>query len=264
MAATVLAGLFSTGGCVDPKEYDRAVAMNRQAHEQLEQARDRQRMLESENAALQARLSDHERTLNLKLTEIDNLTASNKRLLGDLDLLRAELAKLQNQPPLPLPGPVKLPEQLNKRLLSFAKENPDLLEYLPRDGMVKFKADLTFAKGSDEVTSSARDALGKLAAILSTPDAEGFAVWAVGHTDDIPLKNPQTIQRHRSNLGLSANRAVSVFQALAEGGMDVKRLRAGGVSKYHPIEPNSPGEKGNPANRRVELWIVPIELLINS
>ena len=264
IAATVLAGVMAAGGCVDAKEYDRVVAMNRQAQDSLDQALDRQRLLEAERAALEAKIADYERTIAFKQNELDLLGGANKKLLADLDALKAQLAKLQNAAPLPLPGPVKLPALLNEKLMQFAKENPDLLEYFPRDGMVKFKADLTFAKGSDEVTADAKAALAKLAGILSGSEAADFAIWAVGHTDDIPLKNPATIERHGSNLGLSTNRAVSVFQALDDGGMDVLRIRAGGVSKYHPVEANAPGEKGNPANRRVELWIVPKELLLTA
>jgi flagellar motor protein MotB len=30
-----------------------------------------------------------------------------------------------------------------------------------------------------------------------------------------------------------------------------------GFGEYHPVAPNKPGKKGNQANRRVEIWIVP-------
>ena len=51
-----------------------------------------------------------------------------------------------------VPG-VALPAELDELLQQLARDNPGLLEYDRRLGMVKFKSDLTFAPGSDTVTA---------------------------------------------------------------------------------------------------------------
>jgi len=44
---------------------------------------------------------------------------------------------------------------------------------------------------------------------------------------------------------------------MTAGKMDSKRLSVRAFGEYRPIEPNQPGKKGNPKNRRVEIYIVP-------
>jgi flagellar motor protein MotB len=39
--------------------------------------------------------------------------------------------------------------------------------------------------------------------------------------------------------------------------IDPKRMSVRGFSEYRPVAPNAPGKKGNPQNRRVEIYIVP-------
>jgi chemotaxis protein MotB len=42
-----------------------------------------------------------------------------------------------------------------------------------------------------------------------------------------------------------------------KAGLDPERIGAMGFGEYHPVEPNKPNKKGNPKNRRVEIWIIP-------
>ncbi|MCK4602906.1 MAG: OmpA family protein, partial [Phycisphaerae bacterium] len=150
-----------------------------------------------------------------------------------------------------------LPTAVDAALVKFAAENPDLVEYLPKYGMVKIKADMTFAKGSAEVTAAAAAALTKLAEIANSPDAKAFNVYIAGHTDDIPIRKAETLREHKNNWGLSVHRSLAVIKVLFQAGVDQKRMGAMGFSKYHPVEPNELGNRGNPTNRRVEIWLVP-------
>ena len=84
-----------------------------------------------------------------------------------------------------------------------------------------------------------------------------FDVLIVGHTDDIPIKKPDTLLKHPSNWHLSAHRAISVERILAAAGMLETRLSVMGMGQFRPIAPNASGQKGNPMNRRVEIYIVP-------
>jgi len=44
---------------------------------------------------------------------------------------------------------------------------------------------------------------------------------------------------------------------MAENKIDPKRMSARGFGEYRPIADNKPNKKGNPLNRRVEIYIVP-------
>jgi hypothetical protein len=62
---------------------------------------------------------------------------------------------------------------------------------------------------------------------------------------------------------LSAFRARSVIKVLFEAGVAQNRMAIVGFSKYHPVQANKP-KGGNPANRRVEIWIVSPERLLTA
>ena len=262
MGLVVLGSMLTAGGCVSKDEYDKLWAMNRQVNAELEKAKDRLRLLEQEKQTLEGQLADRDRTIKFQADQIAQLTATNKDLTDKIAALNTELAKLGGeQKPLVITA---LPASLNKLLEDLAKKYSNLLSYDPKTGLVRFKSDMTFDKGSDVVKQEAAAALKELANILNSPEAKPFNAYIAGHTDDIPLKKPDTIAKHHTNWGLSADRAISVVKALADGGVDQPRMAAIGFSKYHPIETNAPGEKGNAANRRVEVWIVPNDLLLSQ
>ena len=67
-----------------------------------------------------------------------------------------------------------------------------MIEFDPNHGLVKFKSDLLFEKGSDQVTTAADDAIKALCGILNSEQAKEFHIIVAGHTDDIPIKKAQT------------------------------------------------------------------------
>ncbi len=153
-------------------------------------------------------------------------------------------------------GATALPTPLTNALADWAR-NSDMVDFNEKTGIVRLKSDLLFDKGSDSVQTAAADALKSFSAILNSTSAQGFDVLIVGHTDDIPVKKPATLAKHPTNWHLSAHRAISVEKALAAAGCDEQRLSVMGMGQFRPIEPNLPGQKGNPKNRRVEIYIVP-------
>ena len=50
---------------------------------------------------------------------------------------------------------------------------------------------------------------------------------------------------------------MEVEKVLTDAGVDSARVAVMGFGQYQPIEPNAAGNKGNAANRRVEIWLVP-------
>ncbi|HUS46990.1 MAG TPA: OmpA family protein [Phycisphaerae bacterium] len=258
LLAIALGVTIFAGGCVSKPVYDEALAANRRMKEQLERTRADLKAADLDKNSLDGNLKTARDALNDKEKDIRLLTAHNASLADKCTKFEEEIEKLRQQTP--QVGPISivpLPEEIDKALQEFAKANPDLVEYQAEHGMIKLKADLTFAKGSDDVQQSAQQALAKFAEILNSQQAKKFSVFIAGHTDDIPIVKEETLKRHPNNWYLSVHRAVAVLEALTKTGIASERICAMGFGEYHPLEPNKANNQGNKANRRVELWIVP-------
>ena len=148
-----------------------------------------------------------------------------------------------------------LPVELSTMLEDFAKGS-DMVTYDASRGIVKFKSDLLFEKGSDKVASSAAQAVKLLCGILNSEEAKQFDVIIAGHTDNIPIAKPETRAKHPTNWHLSANRAIAVLNVMASNNIESKRMSVRGFGEYRPFAENKPNKGGNPQNRRVEIYIV--------
>jgi chemotaxis protein MotB len=256
LVASLLLGVLSAGGCVSKEEYDKVLAANRRANDELLKAQQALRDAMAENQRLTAELADRDRVLQAKNDEIALLEKAKADLQRAFDELKAMYDK-KGMTAAPPPLEIVLPPSLDKALRDLAAQYPDLIEYYPKYGMVKFKADLTFEKGSDEVSATAKEALAKFVQIINSEAAAKFNIYVAGHTDDIPIRRSETMRRHPNNWYLSVHRSVAVEEELAKDGLAPARIGVMGFSEYHPVEANAPGNKGNRANRRVEIWIVP-------
>ncbi len=267
ITAAVLVGFLAAGtvGCVSQDEYNKAVAASQRANEELLKSQSALQTIRADNQKLRDDLDARDMTLTGKDQVIANLKDAHAGLLADFKKLEALYQKAAGLPVV-ITGPQIsiLPLRVDAALRTLVKANPELMDYLPKYGMVKLKADLTFAKGSVGVKPDAVAALGKLAEIVNAGEAKTFHIYVAGHTDDIPLVKPATVRAHKSNWGLSLHRAGAVVKVLAAGGVAQPRMGAMGFSKYHPVAPNAPDNKGNPLNRRVEIWIVPPDRFLTA
>ncbi len=184
--------------------------------------------------------------------EVDTLRQKIAALEEDIAKKEALIKSMQDR----LMGVSVLPVELNSALEDFARDS-DMVEYDASRGLVKFKSDLLFEKGSDVVTSQAAEAVRKLAGILNSEQAKQFHVIVAGHTDDMPIQKRDTLAKHPTNRHLSSHRAISVVEVMEKNGIDSSRLSTRGFGEYRAIEPNAADKKGNPKNRRVEIFIVP-------
>ncbi len=260
LSVTMLIGMLVAGGCVSQEEYNKVVTMNRKAVDARKQAEQDLEAARAANQKLESDLAVRDQIIASNKNEIALLDEQNRTLLAENKRLNDLLNKGG-----PDVGPtIVLPGALNDALIKLAKENSDLFDYYPEYGMVKIKADMTFDKGSAEVNAGAREALRKLAEIANSPTARPFNIYIAGHTDDIPIKRPETLREHKDNWQLSAHRAIGVAKVLFEANVAPERMGVIGFSKYHPIAPNAPGNKGNPANRRVEIWLVPSDRFLTG
>jgi chemotaxis protein MotB len=257
LACGVLASLLNTGGCLVPKhQLDAMKSANDQANRLLRQVQEAAAKLQQDNkrllGELDGRQTEAERQRKQAQLANDQYAALKQRFDELYSLYQRETER--GTAPT-LGGP--LPVQVDRALRRFADSDPDLMEYLPEFGMVKFKSDLTFSPGAADVQSDATKALAKLVEILQSPEARNMHVYIAGHTDDIPIGKPETRAKHPDNWHLSVHRAIGVERVLTKAGLDSKRIGVMGFGEYHPIAPNKPNKKGNRLNRRVEIWILP-------
>ncbi len=250
----VLVGIMMIGGCYKA-ELDDCRAANRRKEEQLKKVNDTLQGVRMDNQRLESQLAEARSTLSATQKELSILEDAHSDLQGDFDILAKKYQDIVGRD-WPMPSGA-LPEEVDMALKEFARSNPDLVEYLPEYGMVKLKADLTFDPGKDYVKDNAKSALRDFVKIVNSPAASKFHIYVAGHTDDMPIAKPSTKRRHPNNWYLSVHRAAAVQQVIEEAGLNPRRIGVMGFSKYHPVVPNKPNNKGNRENRRVEIWIVP-------
>jgi len=182
--------------------------------------------------------------------EVETLQERIAALREDIGKKKELIASMQQR----LLGGVMLPVELSAMLEDFA-EREEMVTFDPNLGIVKFKSDLLFKSGSDAVLPAAETAVRSLSGILNSEEGKKFDIIIAGHTDDQPIRYSRA--KHPTNWHLSAHRAISVLNLMAKNNIASKRLSARGFGEFRPIVPNEPGNKGNPQNRRVEIYIVP-------
>ena len=108
---------------------------------------------------------------------------------------------------------------------------------------------LLFSSGSYNVTSRAKEVLGKVAQVVNNkPD---FEFMVEGHTDDVPYRGRGGILL--DNWDLSAKRATAVVRILQNDyNVDPKRMTAAGRAEFVPV---SQTEKSK--NRRTRIVVLP-------
>ena len=243
----VCASVVLVVGC-GPQVYDLRVQNERQQRRIAE--------LESQMQTIKLKLDQTTRQLasaqTLTDTELDTLNQIIVALTEDLAKKKSLIASMQGQL---LHGGASLPVELSTMLEDFANSK-EMVTYDSRRGIVKFKSDLLFERGSDQVASSAKDAVKSLCTILNSEQGEKFDVIVAGHTDDVRIGRPATRAKHPTNWHLSAHRAISVMNVMGRSGIESGRMSIRGFGEFRPIAPNKANKKGNPKNRRVEIYIV--------
>ncbi len=184
--------------------------------------------------------------------EIGTLQEEIKAVDEALDQKNDLISALQGQL---LRGGVSLPVELSVMLQDFATST-DLVSYDSSNGVVKLKSDLLFQKGSDQVAANAVTPIKSLCKILNSKEGSNFDIIIAGHTDDIPIKRAETRASHPSNWHLSAHRAISVLNLMMANQVAPTRISVRAFGEHRPLAPNAPNQKGNPKNRRVEIFIV--------
>jgi chemotaxis protein MotB len=256
----VVAAWSLASGCVGKKKYDALQAEYDAFRAEMTASLDGQTARgvsleealaaeQAKSAALAARLAETE----ARLAEQEARVAS---LVKDKSSLDASVAQMQ----LALRDLEERKAQADARIAEF-KSLLAKFQSMIDAGKLKVKivggrmvvelaSDILFASGSAALSSDGKAAIAEVAGVLASIADRQYQVE--GHTDDVPIRT----ERFPSNWELGAARAVTVVQALEQGGVPVTRLSAASYADHRPVMPNQTPE-GKAANRRIEIVIVP-------
>ena len=109
---------------------------------------------------------------------------------------------------------------------------------------------LLFESGSYNVSSRAKEILGKVAAVVKSKP--NFECMVEAHTDNVPYQKGVLLD----NWDLSVKRATSVVRELEGLGVDSAQLIAAGRSYYVPLVDNNTAEN-RAKNRRTRIVVMP-------
>lgn len=255
-AALLSAAALLSTGCVANSSLDDMTEINRRLEERVVD-------LEAQIDRLRTTIAQKDETIGLLRGQGSANDAMAQRLREEEAIrrdLQAQLAQLQreyeqlaNEANTPVVITQVLPPEVSDALAELAAANPDLMSFDEQRGMIRLRSDLTFALGSADVNDSATAAIARLARVLNDGRAQNFDVLVIGHTDNVPVTSTTGRQIHIDNRGLSSNRGDAVARVLETSGVAAARVTSGGRGSTQPIAQN--GERGNQANRRVEIFI---------
>ncbi len=258
IVTVVVMVVMTSIGCVSQDVADQLREDNHALRAQNQELQGRLGQLQSELDALRDRpphqdpdlLAELERLQQAKAqqrSEFDQAMADARQRIEELSQRRAQIVG----------GP--LPQELDDALERLAQRHPDLMHYDRDRGMIRFASDLTFDLGSAEVRQQAVEGLRQLAGVVRDV-GEDYELRIVGHTDDVPMTNPDNVRRFGDNWGLSAARAIAVMRKLKEMNISEPKMAVVGHGEHRPAVPHRRDAQGRPvgteANRRVEIFLV--------
>jgi len=251
-AGLAILGIAVTG-CVSSEKYAAKSLAHDALVEQLSEAQRDASTARAEAKAYQDQLAMLGSNQGSKEAMLLNLQQQNSELQRQLDETNRQLELAANRAGT---GQV-LPAALTNVLEQFASQYPELVDFDSAKGIVKFKSDVTFASGSAEVTPNAKQAVTRFAQILNSPEARGYELMVVGHTDNTRVVSASTIKAgHLDNWYLSAHRAIAVGTEMQRDGVGAERMTMAGCGEQRPVASNATTQ-GKQQNRRVEVLILP-------
>ncbi|MRT17261.1 OmpA family protein [Vitellibacter sp. q18] len=248
--------------CVSKKKYAELEAKQKNTQDLLNTATVKLNDCLTERAAASARAKElEERLADMKKTNEDLIQSSKEltmltskgatNLEKSLESLKEKDLKI-----------TRLQDALNKKdsvtlalVTSLKREvginDPDI-EVNVEKGVVYISLSdkVLFKSGSYEISSRAKEILGKVAKVINgKPD---FEAMVEGHTDNVPYRSGVLLD----NWDLSVKRATAIVRALQDLGISPQRLVAAGRGEYDPLVPNTTAEN-RAINRRTRILVLP-------
>lgn len=185
-----------------------------------------------------------------KDAEIARLEDENRRLQAQLDAAQVGISEAGYTDDID-----ERLRALRDTMAELGQDPGDVTKFKVDGGYVyRVKDSILFALGSSDITADGQRILDEVAADIKSR-AHG-AVYVRGHTDNLPVKRPETLARFpHGNLQLSAARAVEVGAYLAgKGKVDPERVVVMGFGPSDPVAAND-SEANRQKNRRVDIFV---------
>ena len=263
MFLAVLAPLMWSG-CVSKKKYNEQVEQYKrlsEVHEKLAKELDNCEVQNDQRKKRIIELEDELRALkanaNAMLNQLSDLSVITKEQAASInksiDLINTKDSYIGD-----LQRAINRKDSLNMALILNLKQA--LVDVNDTDIEIKVEGSavfvsisdkLLFKSGSYELSASAKQVLGKVAAVLKAQPDIQFMVE--GHTDNKPIKT----QFIKDNWDLSVLRATAVVRSLQKDfALAPLRMTAAGKGEYQPVLDNN-SEANRAANRRTRIVILP-------
>jgi chemotaxis protein MotB len=280
-----VASLGATGCIVPKRDYDKCVAdaAKAKADAEARQKDDAAQILhlqesltaaESATQDRDAKLNDLSTSSHNLQAQLDEQTAINQQLRGELQRLgkdvdkilaeRGTLSKALDDAKARLDELRKAQAAAEARTILFkdfeqrfkAMIDAKQLRIESRRGrlVMNVSGDLLFEPQHAELRSTGKGVLMEIARALQTssPPASGRRFLVTAHVDDEPVKN----KHYKSTWELTATRAVAVVEYLVSLGVKSESLTAAGGGAFDPLVPNDSAD-GRAKNRRIEIALLP-------
>ena len=243
--------------CVSQKKYNELEAKQRETQDQLNTA----------TVKLNSCLDEKE-GMTKQITRLNNTNAALLNNVGDLATLSKKEAENMERSLERIKEKdlaiTKMQDAMNKKdsvtlaLVTSLKGalgnmSDEDIEINVEKGVVyvSISDKLLFDSGRYNITSRAKEVLGKVATVVKNKPNIEFMVE--GHTDNKPISTSM----FEDNWDLSVKRATSVVRVLQDDfGVEPARMTAAGRSYYVPIASNETAE-GRAKNRRTRIVVLP-------
>ena len=243
--------------CVSQKKYNELEAKQRDTQDQLNTATVKLNSCLDEKERLNSQISNLNNTNAALLNNVGDLATLSKKEAENMErslesIKEKDLAIRSMQDAMNKKDSVTLAlvTSLKGALGDLSDED---IEINVEKGVVyvSISDKLLFDSGRYNITSRAKEVLGKVATVVKNKPNIEFMVE--GHTDNKPISTSM----FEDNWDLSVKRATSVVRVLQdEFGVEPARMTAAGRSYYIPVASNETAE-GRAKNRRTRIVVLP-------
>ena len=279
----LILGLVGLGSCVSKKDYLVKVEEGEKLSGELAALRSEHDTLEGQKASLDkevAALKEDNRnleeilqarsdTLSKNIVDLrghvadlkkenDLLKEENKALEEKNAALQSETQALERQRKEEMEDMRGTYENLLQDMKGEIEKGEITITQLRGKLKVNMLDEILFDSGKTTIKPQGLEVLERVGSILL--NVKDKAISIEGHTDDVPI-GAELSKKYPTNWELSAVRATTVARYLQENiGIDPGLLSAIGFGEYQPVAPNE-SEEGRAKNRRIEIVLVPMEIV---
>lgn len=243
--------------CVSQKKYNELETKQRETQDQLNTATVKLNSCLDEKERLNSQISNLNNTNAALLNNVGNLATLSKKEAENMER-SLESIKEKDLAIRSMQDAINKKDSVTLALVTSLKGalgnlNDEDIEINVEKGVVyvSISDKLLFDSGRYNVTSRAKEVLGKVATVVKNKPNIEFMVE--GHTDNKPISTSM----FEDNWDLSVKRATSVVRVLQdEFGVEPARMTAAGRSYYIPVATNETAE-GRAKNRRTRIVVLP-------